>query len=668
MKFSHTIILLLLLITTPALQAQNNAEQWYHQGINNYNNDQIQEAIFCFDKAITMEYTSLEYVYYYRGLANQSLLKHKEAIADFGHAIQNSPSFQALYHAKSNSCISIGDYQQALDNWDALALINPSAVPSIQYAYISDLQKGTVNQLNAQEWFDKRVDGNYYDKVFCISQAIRLNYSPLKNAYFERAQLYYHQWRNSKGALVDVNKAIELGLRNAEVYNLKGKILYVLNNYDEAINLFDKALDLKPNMHNFIFNRANVKSQISDYDGAIKDYTQAIALSPKNANYYYVRAYAYGDVGKYELAINDFTKAIALEPDDYDLYYDRAELYLAFEQYDKALADFTICYKNCTDYCYIDINAQGYCYFLLEEYDLAIKKWDEMEKLAPEDFDAEYDYIQEARQKLSIKKEKEKELEPSPPTPSHQTKRLALLIGNANYGGNSSLKNPINDATDIEIALQDFDFETTLATNLNLQEIEQKVADFSAKIEKHKQQGFHVTVLVYFSGHGLQHSNINYLIPIDFNVSSAIDIPYKAYSDQRLLDHLSEAHTQIVMIDACRNKLKLRGNFKNLPNFDEGLLNPNIHTIKKIDIEKFKNLSRGTLVSFAAAPGTKALDGNGRNSPYVESFLKIIRLDSKLEIRDLFREVKNDLYDRTNGQQQSWTSDGLIKYFYFVEE
>ena len=54
-----------------------------------------------------------------------------------------------------------------------------------------------------------------------------------------------------------------------------------------------------------------------------------------------------------------------------------------------------------------------------------------------------------------------------------------------------------------------------------------------------------------------------------------------------------------------------------------------------------------TLVAYAAAAGTTAADGRGRNSPYTAALL--LHLETPLEIGLLFRRVRAQVLAATNG-------------------
>jgi uncharacterized caspase-like protein len=85
------------------------------------------------------------------------------------------------------------------------------------------------------------------------------------------------------------------------------------------------------------------------------------------------------------------------------------------------------------------------------------------------------------------------------PIQSHTAaeQRLALVIGNSNYES-SPLRNPVNDASDMALALQRAGFTVVLKKNTDLQTMEEAIEDFGNKL---KLGG---VGLFYYAGHGLQ--------------------------------------------------------------------------------------------------------------------------------------------------------------------
>src|SRR5207244_4380978 len=83
------------------------------------------------------------------------------------------------------------------------------------------------------------------------------------------------------------------------------------------------------------------------------------------------------------------------------------------------------------------------------------------------------------------------------------------------YRNMPALRNPGNDAQDIARALREVGFEVILGTDLSRAAMNERLDQFSRAAE-----GADIAV-VYYSGHGMQFSGTNYLLPIEAQLDSA---------------------------------------------------------------------------------------------------------------------------------------------------
>jgi uncharacterized caspase-like protein len=91
--------------------------------------------------------------------------------------------------------------------------------------------------------------------------------------------------------------------------------------------------------------------------------------------------------------------------------------------------------------------------------------------------------------------------------------KFALIIGNANYTGISSLDNPVNDVNDMETALHSLGFTVTKVLNGNSAKMRKAVMNFRRRLSVSRNTyGF-----FFYAGHGVQSGGDNYLIPADAN-------------------------------------------------------------------------------------------------------------------------------------------------------
>ena len=73
----------------------------------------------------------------------------------------------------------------------------------------------------------------------------------------------------------------------------------------------------------------------------------------------------------------------------------------------------------------------------------------------------------------------------------------------------------------------------------------------------------------------------------------------------------------------------------------------------------------GSLIAYAASPGGIAMDGEGRNSPYIESLMKWIE-QPNLSITQILMEVRKEVRIKTKNRQSPGYYNELNDEFYFT--
>ena len=119
-----------------------------------------------------------------------------------------------------------------------------------------------------------------------------------------------------QGALLDLNKSLELDPENAGTYILRGKVKRSLRNIQGAMQDFERAAELDPNESTAYLNLGHLKFSLKDYNGAIDEYSKAIETSQGDplhyAHYYNVRAQAKIKAEDYKGASIDYKKYMQL--------------------------------------------------------------------------------------------------------------------------------------------------------------------------------------------------------------------------------------------------------------------------------------------------------------------------------------------------------------------
>ncbi|NWH06575.1 SUMF1/EgtB/PvdO family nonheme iron enzyme [Desulfobacter latus] len=220
------------------------------------------------------------------------------------------------------------------------------------------------------------------------------------------------------------------------------------------------------------------------------------------------------------------------------------------------------------------------------------------------------------------------------------TRRVALVIGNGNYT-TSPLRNPANDADDMEKVLKTLKFTVIKGTNLNKREMLNYLSRFSKALRRAD------VGLFFFGGHGIQFNNRNYLIPVGCTVADETDVEFESLDAGRVIKKMAAAGSRlnIVILDACRNN-PFHRSFRSA---SQGLA--------RMDAPK------GTIIAYATSPGSVALDGTGRNGTYTRHLLSAFPVPG-LNIQDIFNQAGMGVMAETGDKQIPWTSNTPIpRYF-----
>ncbi len=226
-----------------------------------------------------------------------------------------------------------------------------------------------------------------------------------------------------------------------------------------------------------------------------------------------------------------------------------------------------------------------------------------------------------------------------------EARRLALVVGNADYAAAPDLKNPVSDARAVAATLERLGFEVTLLTDVPIAEFWPKVDSFAVEAQTAEATVF------YYAGHAFQMQGQNYLLPTDASLASRDTLRSETWNLDGVIARLQDRKRQtLVFLDACRNDplpaaLRGSGAADGLARLQTGV---------------------GTFVAFATEPGAVTYDGAGDapNSPFATALLKNLEVEGQ-SISDLMIKVRNDVAETTGGRQTPWDQSSLRDQFYF---
>ena len=228
--------------------------------------------------------------------------------------------------------------------------------------------------------------------------------------------------------------------------------------------------------------------------------------------------------------------------------------------------------------------------------------------------------------------------------------RVALVVGNGTYTHIGRLPNPDNDAQDVSAALRRLGFEVTTEFDADRVELTEALRAFTRR-----SAGADVS-LVFYAGHGIELDGVNYLVPVDARLERDVDVRFETVTVNDLLVSTTGASLRLLILDACRNNPLARSMQRTA-------------ATRTVSGGSFADLNEDllgdeTLVAYAAAAGTTAADGRGRNSPYTAALLS--HLETPLEIGLLFRRVRAQVLAATNGAQRPHEYHSLVGEHYLT--
>jgi Tfp pilus assembly protein PilF len=222
--------------------------------------------------------------------------------------------------------------------------------------------------------------------------------------------------------------------------------------------------------------------------------------------------------------------------------------------------------------------------------------------------------------------------------------RFALVIGNAKYpDADAPLKEPLNDARDVADELKRDGFTVDVGENLNGDGMRRALDKLYGKVKPGS------TVLVFFSGFGVQASRQSYLIPVDAQIWTESDVKRDGFSLETILGEINNrgAGVKIALIDASRrNPFERR-----FRSFSAGLapvIAPN-----------------GTLVMYSAALSSVISDNGGDHSLFVQELLKEIRVPD-LMAEETLNRTRVGVTRASRSEQVPWISSSLAEDFAFI--
>src|SRR6478736_4106088 len=217
-------------------------------------------------------------------------------------------------------------------------------------------------------------------------------------------------------------------------------------------------------------------------------------------------------------------------------------------------------------------------------------------------------------------------------------RRVALIIGNSTYKNVVALPNPARDAASVAAMFRKAGFDVVDSKlDLGNTAMRRVIREFTG-IARNAD-----IAVVYYAGHGIEFDGTNYLIPVDAELASDVDVEDETISLDRIMRMLDPVkRLRLVILDACRENPFAKKMTRTIASRSMG------RGLAKIEVN-----TTDTLVAFAAKAGMTAADGNGEHSPFTAALLENLAIPG-LDLRIAFGRVRDEVMKNTDNKQEPY--------------
>ncbi|KAL4497313.1 hypothetical protein ABPG72_011248 [Tetrahymena utriculariae] len=277
------------------------------------------KAIELYSHALSLKPDFLKAVFN-RGFLFDKLGQYEKACEDYTRSIEIDEKCAFAYFNRGISLNKLKRYEKALQDFTkAIELDNTN----------SDFY---LNRANTYQKLDMHTEA-IKDYTFCID----FQTSKLSSVLISRA-MSYEKIDEIERAKHDYQRAIDLGTNQAQIcFSRLATIFFIDNNFQQALTLYNKALELEPHSIYCLAKRAQLYIKLELYKLASEDLTYAISIKDNIDALYYYRGKAFKLMGKLIESTEDLLHASTLNPKDPNIFRLLSKNMLDLDQYEDSI-------------------------------------------------------------------------------------------------------------------------------------------------------------------------------------------------------------------------------------------------------------------------------------------------------------------------------------------
>ncbi len=200
----------------------------------------------------------------------------------------------------------------------------------------TDLAEAEVHYDKLNEYWDTDPESGLEEIEFIIKKiGPNINFID----YYIKG-FFLNKLHRNINAIECFDRSIELNPEDSNSWNGKGNSLYELEKYQDTIACYEKAIELDPKDPNPWNGKGNSLYRLEKYQDAIACYEKSIELDPKDPNPWNGKGHSLNSLERYQDALECFDKAIELDPEYSYPWNGKGNSLTGLEKYQDALECF----------------------------------------------------------------------------------------------------------------------------------------------------------------------------------------------------------------------------------------------------------------------------------------------------------------------------------------
>ena len=254
--------------------------------------------------------------------------RFKEAIPVFEKAISMDDKYPDPFSNIAIAFASTGDLDKAIEATLKGVKIQP---------YNPECYNNLASYYKQKKEYDKA--------LLAVDNAIRLRKTYGK-AYYNKGLILYEQG-NKELAYDSFRKCcLEADFDNEQGFTAFGIICKELKKIDEAINAFNKLLDVNPNCHQAILQLVDLYNNTEKYEKSLNMLNKLAKITTENHQIIYNKAFVYSKLHEYNKAINLYSQLITIPNCPAVVYINLANCYESVKEFRKAAETLNLCLQK----------------------------------------------------------------------------------------------------------------------------------------------------------------------------------------------------------------------------------------------------------------------------------------------------------------------------------